>query len=249
MDNDLTGLLDDWQYNPEDNVRIIKANDGRKVLQVRLPLGIEQYELDGRPDGLVPFGKDTMLEEYSERLKAHIKEEASDEGFSLDSEDCALLQSEGVLFYFRYLLLFQLKDYERVERDTEHNLSICDLIDKYGMKEEDKNLMLQYYPYILRMNAVAKAMSSVENHVQEQAREIIEGTISRIMNLADIDSPAFRLERIRSVNYLKSVLKQIENESTDPKTSLKEELNKAVAEEDYEEAAKIRDRLKRMNDE
>jgi hypothetical protein len=246
MDDDLTRLLDEWRYDPEDNVRIIKARDGRHVMQVRLPLGIEQYELDGRPDGLKPFGKDTMLEEYLTRLKIEIQEELTDDAFSLDSEDCALLQSEGVLFYFRYLLLYQLKDYQRVERDTEHNLSICELIDKYGIRDEDKNLMLQYYPYILRMNAVAKAMISMENHVQEEARIILEGTIDKILNLKDIDSPAFRLERIRSVNYLKSVMEQIQDEPKDSGLSLRKELEKAVSDEDYERAAQIRDKINRM---
>ena len=54
MKHDLSQLLHDWPYDPEHTMRIVTAGDGRSVLQVRLPLGIEQYELEGRPDGHEP---------------------------------------------------------------------------------------------------------------------------------------------------------------------------------------------------
>jgi len=41
--------LDDWPYDAENVVRIVRVSDGREIMQVRTPLGIEQYELEGRP--------------------------------------------------------------------------------------------------------------------------------------------------------------------------------------------------------
>src|SRR5258705_442223 len=49
--DDLTEMLRRWEYDENRPVRRLKAGDGREVLQVRLPLGIEQYEINGRPDG------------------------------------------------------------------------------------------------------------------------------------------------------------------------------------------------------
>src|ERR1041385_4718989 len=98
---DLRDLLKDWPYDPENDVRRIEV-DGREVLQVRLPLGIEQYELHGRPDGQRPYGKESLLDHHLERLgEAERDGKAAD--FALTPDDCAELFSEGTLNYYRYL--------------------------------------------------------------------------------------------------------------------------------------------------
>ena len=72
--DDLTALLTNWPYDPEHTIRIIVAQDGRSVMQVRLPLGVEQYEMDGRPDGAQPYGFDSVLDRAHDRLRRHIVE-------------------------------------------------------------------------------------------------------------------------------------------------------------------------------
>ena len=42
--------------------REVRARDGRKVLQVRIELGVLQLEVGGRPDGLRPHGFVTYLD-------------------------------------------------------------------------------------------------------------------------------------------------------------------------------------------
>ena len=54
---------------PEDDARIIHGENGREVLQVRTPLGIEQYETEGRPDGARPHGMESSLEHHLRRLE------------------------------------------------------------------------------------------------------------------------------------------------------------------------------------
>ena len=51
---DLRQILKNWPYDPEDDARIIRGDDSRELMQVRTLLGIEQYEMDGRPDGERP---------------------------------------------------------------------------------------------------------------------------------------------------------------------------------------------------
>ncbi|HUX13104.1 MAG TPA: UvrB/UvrC motif-containing protein [Spirochaetia bacterium] len=248
MSKDLTGLLNEWPHDPEQTMRIIVADDGRSVLQVRLPLGIEQYELTGRPDGARPFDKETVLEELDDRLQRYRTEHGTDEGFTLSHEDCILLQSEGVLYYYRYLLLFQLNDFERVVADTDHNLLTCTMLEKYCENDEDKNAVLQYKPYILRMNAMARAMESIHEHLKETAQKILISAISEIESMEELESPAFQFERIRSLNYLRSALKQIdERPATDPRQMLETELTKAIEDEDYEKAAEIRDKIRELS--
>ncbi len=246
MNDDITGILADWEFNSENQIRIIKANDGRDVLQVRQPLGIEQYEMDGRPDGKRPFDRETILEEYQERLEKHISNHATDKGFKLKHEDCLLLQNEGILFYYRYLVLFQIGDFTRTARDTEHNLCLCDLVEKYSEAEDDKKELLQYRPYIVRMLAVSRAMISLHQQLKNAARDILKSAIEEIEGLENIDTPAFQFERIRSLNYLRATLKQLDEQKISPLEYLRVELENAVREENYERAAVLRDRIKEM---
>jgi len=246
MGQDLTQLLSDWPYDPDNTTRIITAEDGRSVLQVRLPLGLEQYELEGRPDGSQPMGKPTVVDIVEDQLAAYVQEHGADDGFLIDHEEAVLLQNEGVLFYYRYLLLFQMNDFSRVSRDTEHNLRLARLLEKYCENDSDRNAVLQFKPYIVRMNAMARAMMAVQNDMKETAAEVIDGAVEEIEQMADIDSPAFHFEKVRSVNYLRSALKQIHDKQPDPVKRLEEELERAVEDENYERAAELRDQIRNM---
>jgi hypothetical protein len=243
---DLTALFEEWPYDQEHNVRIVIAEDGRSVLQVRLPLGMEQYEMDGRPDRARPYGKESVLVNTEERLKRFIVENGSDVGFEISAEDAAELQAEGVLYYYRYLLLYQMQYYDLVVRDTEHNVHLCDLLERYCPDEDARNAVLQFRPYILRMNAAATAMSIRHGTSHGDAQAVLQTAIDIIESLDPIESPAFQFEQARSTNYLRSMMRSIsgDTDETAVESSLETELQEAIEREDYERAARIRDQLK-----
>jgi hypothetical protein len=57
---DIDTLLKHWQFRPgEVNARLVKARDGRQVLQMRIDMGIVQMETELRPDGMRPNGAET----------------------------------------------------------------------------------------------------------------------------------------------------------------------------------------------
>ncbi len=246
MSADITRILQEWEYDSGNLIRIIKADDGRDVLQVRQPLGIEQYELQGRPDGVTPEGKESYVALYQERLREHIEAQGSDAGFSLSHDDVVRLQNEGVIYYFRYLVLFQIGDFERTASDTDHNLAMCDLVDRYADKDSEKKEVLQYRPYILRINAISKAMISLNRKLKAAAVDIIENAIEMIKTMPSIDTPAFQFEKIRSINSLKATLKQIQEQKVPALDRLRADLEQAVENEDYETAAQIRDRIRAL---
>jgi hypothetical protein len=247
MNADISGLLSDWPYDPDQTIRIVTAGGGRSVLQVRLPLGIEQYEIEGRPDGMKPYGLESFLDEIERRLEEHIREEKTDKTFAISHDDFLLLQGEGVLYYYRYLLLFQINDFERVARDTGHNLRICSLVEKYVASEEDRMALLQFKPYIIRMNSVSRSMLLFQRNEKKRARAIIQEAVEYIKELPEIESPAFQFEKVRSINYLKSALKQIDDQNDNSAEDIKRELEFAIQEENYERAAELRDRLKELS--
>ena len=246
---DLTEFFRSWKYDADNQVRIVKAEDGREVLQIRQPLGVEQYELDGRPDGVTPEGRPSYLDVYKDALERHVEENGSEVGFVIDHEAFLSLQNEGVLNYYRYLVLFQIGDFERTARDTGQNLALCEMVEKHAESEEDKKEILQYKPYILRMHAISEAMLSLHRQLKTAARHILESAIEQIEKMSPIDTPAFQFERLRSLNYLRSTLKQVLEQKVSPLDRLKGELEAALEEENYEQAADLRDRIRALKKE
>jgi excinuclease UvrABC helicase subunit UvrB len=81
------------------------------------------------------------------------------------------------------------------------------------------------------------------------AKEILESAIDEIENMSPIDTPAFQFERIRSLKYLRSTLKQVLEQKMSPLDQLKKQLDSAVEEENYELAAELRDKIRTLNKE
>lgn len=242
--DDLKELFESWPYDPDDNVRIVKGDDGREIMQVREPLGVQQFELEGRPDGLRPHNAESVLEYQLSRLtKARTAGKESD--FTLDAEQCAELFAEGVLYYYRYFNLFQLQDWKRVARDTTRNLRLFDFINRYAEREEDQTNLEQWRPYITRMNAVARAMLELESQRTESALKIVKDAIARIESLDEMDNPTFKFERDRSLTALQELVKQIEKARPVPEFErLQKELEKAIETQEFERAAVLRDKIR-----
>ncbi len=245
MNHDLTSVFEEWPYDAENTTRIVSAEDGRPVLQVRLPLGVEQYELTNRPDGALPFGFSSVLAHLESQIAEYRQLHGSDVGYELSRSECEMLQEEAVLYYYRYLLLFQRNDFERVTADTEHNLRICKILEQFCPLVELREPVVQYKPYIVRLHAMALAMIAMKAHRMDEAARLIQNAIDFIESMEDLDSPAFHFERIRSVHYLKSAIGQLTVVSDEvPGETLEVELEKAVVKEDYERAAELRDRIR-----
>ena len=175
MSADITDILREWEFDSDNQIRIIQADDGRQVLQVRQPMGIEQYELDGRPDGKKPFGRATGAGgvrgapgELPQRRTAARRASPS---ATTTSPRC---RAKGLLFYFRYLVLFQIGDFVRTARDTEHNLALFALVERFGDSDDDRKELLQYKPYVVRMNAIARAMISLHKEMKSAAEDILD---------------------------------------------------------------------------
>jgi hypothetical protein len=243
---DLRDLLNAWPYDEECNVRTAKGNDGREILQVRTPMGIEQYELEGRPDGQRPFGCGSLLDYHRRRLEEARAVGGEDE-FTLDEDECAGLFQEGTLFYFRYLHLFQLRDWERVVRDTERNLGLFDFVHGCAERKEDREHLEKWRPYILRMHAIARAMFAAEHHHLEESLAVLEDTVSRIEALEPIDDETFQFERDRSVSALRELLTQFRKNRPIPQIErLEDELRRAIETQEFERAAQLRDRIREL---
>ena len=243
---DLSRLFKTWPYDPDNDARIVKGEDDREILQVRTPVGLEQYEMDGRPDGDRPHGMASALEYHQRRLEeARIAGKESE--FELDEEDCAELFNEGTLYYFRYVRLFQLRDWARTIRDTARNLRAFDFIHNYAEREEDRQFLEKWRPYILRVNACAGAMLALDNREHHKALRITNDAIEKVEALPDLDDETFQFERERSLTALRELAAQIQKNRPRSETEqLEDQLRRAIQKQEFERAAKLRDRLREL---
>jgi hypothetical protein len=243
---DLREYFESWPYDPEHSVRLARGADGREIMQVRQPLGIEQYEVDGRPDGLRPHGMESVLEYHMARL-ARAKSAGEEDSFRLSADECAELFSEGVIYYYRYVNFFQVKDWARTVRDTARNLRLFDFVHRYAAREEDRTQLEQWRPYILRMNAVARVMAKLDSRQYDEALQIARGAVERIEALADLDNPTFKFERERSLAALHELIEQIgKSRPVSELERLQQDLARAVETEQFERAAQLRDRIRAL---
>jgi len=104
---DLQSTLRDWPYDPEKiSVRKILGADGIVRLQMRVELGIIQMEAEGRPDGLHPYGCDSLLGYHLKRLEKYQQRNGTTLGYALSPQDCYSLRLEAALYYRRYVSYF-----------------------------------------------------------------------------------------------------------------------------------------------
>lgn len=241
---DLRQVLKSWPYDPENDARLVRGDDGRDILQVRTPLGIEQYELDGRPDGLRPHGMDSALDYYLQRLN-QAKFSGREEEFGLGPQECGELFHEGTLFYFRYVRLFQLKDWPRTIRDTARNLRAFDFLHRYARREEDQQFLEKWRPYILHVNANATIMQLVEKGGYDEALRSAQAAIRKIEGLEELNDETFQVERERSIMALRELESQIQkNRPLSELEQLEHQLRRAIERQEFERAAKLRDRIR-----
>lgn len=243
---DLRGLLKSWPYDPDNDARIVRGEDGREVLQVRTPVGIEQYELTGRPDGAQPHGMESALDHYVRRLD-QAKAAGQEADFELGPRECSELFTEGTLYYFRYVRLFQLKDWARTLRDTARNLSAFDFIHQYAQREEDQQFLEKWRPYIIRVNATAAVMIELEGRAYDRALRRANEAVEAIQKLEELDDDTFKFERERSLTAMRELAAQIrKNRPLSEIEQLEQQLRRAVERQEFERAAQLRDRLRSL---
>jgi hypothetical protein len=239
---DLTPVLETWSYEEGRTIRRLEIEGGREVIQVRLPLGIEQYEIDGRPDGRRPMGRESWLHYYLRKKDSCVKEERT---FMLDKQDVERLQEEGLLYYHRYIVFFQIADYGLCARDTRRNLKLLDFVAQHAEAAHAVELV-QYRPYILRMNFTARALAKIQSAKDlPGAVRILRHGFEVIRRIDGIEgNQVIEFEKARSLRCMEDLLAQLEAKlPLPPRVALQRQLERAIRKEAYEEAARLRDEI------
>jgi len=229
---------------------MIMGQDGRRKVQMRIDLGLMQMELHGRPDGKRPYGYESLLEYYLDQLETYRAQHGSEEGFVLTPEDCDLLRQEALQYYYRYLSLFHLGEFELVERDTTRNLKVFDLIWEYAEEEEDRWSLEQYRPYVIMMHTRARAEAAVAQQQYKKALALLEEGMEAIREFFRRHSRPDLIPESRELQSLQQRADEIQaHRPLSRRERLERLLEEAVEQEDYERAARLRDELARLSGE
>jgi hypothetical protein len=104
----------------------------------------------------------------------------------------------------------------------------------------------KWWPYILRINGTARAIMTIqENHDFDEALRIVKSTRESIRNLKPVEAEEFTSELERSDKALDELENSIRlHKPLSEKEKLEEELELAINEERFEDAARLRDQLK-----
>lgn len=243
MIRDLRTILDGWEFEPgKISVRKIIGYDGREKIQTRIDLGVLQLECGGRPDGQRPHGHESLLEYHEQRLRTHIEVCGNDEDFILSPEDCRDLRHEAYLYYQRYVSSFVLEEFDGVERDTLRNLRVIDLCERYAATPGDRAALRGQRAYIIMMHTRGRGYRALQEQSPERALAIVDEGLAQIAALAaddERDEP-----HVGELKTLRTLRREILGQMpADAPARLQSELEAALACEDYERAAELRDRL------
>ena len=242
---DITPVLKGWDYEPGTiNVRKVAGADGSPKLQMRLDLGLLQMEMTGRPDGVRPHGCESLLDYFEKLLADHQKRHGSELGFHLSSTQCQLLREEAAMYYHRYLSLFVLEEFGGVVRDTDRNLRVIELCGQFAEDEQDRLILEQYRPYITMMNARARASIQYKDEKYAEALKAVDQGLASIKEFFERFGQEEAYAHSNEVRVLKRFAKEIRRKlPVDPMQRLQRKLDKAVKNEEYEEAARLRDKM------
>ncbi len=237
---DLDPILRRWSYQPGViSARVLQADDGRDVLQMRIEMGVLQMETASRPDGETPGGAETYLD--------YLIQESFGNGdsFVLTDDQCFEVDREFVQFYHRRICCLALRKFDWAVRDADHTLALMDFAAVHSPDPEWTLSHEQYRPFVHFHRTQAVAMGELQRSGPETAIEAITDGLGRIREALATMGAEERFDDDDLVAQLIE-LKESLREEYHVGLTLAEQLSDAVANEEYERAAKLRDEIARQ---
>lgn len=235
-------ILAGWGFDPlQPNARVVRHPDGRDVLQLRVDLGVLQMETSDRPDGTQPYGFPTLLDWVRHR------EREVDAEFKFSVEECLEVDREFSQYYHRRISWIQLKEFARASLDATHTLALMDACLSHSPDEEWAMLHEQHRPFVVFQRAQSLALQRVQEGGEpaEAVTELNQGIelIRDFYDKYELDQDFDDDELVQRMIQVREALR----ERFEIGATLDEQLAEAVARENFELAAILRDRIRKRS--
>ncbi len=236
---DVDHILNDWPYHPGTiSARLVRCEGGREVVQMRIEMGVLQMELDGRPDGERPEGAETVLDLLNQQSLSVGKD------FVLSEDQCFEIDREFLQFYHRRICLLALREFRRAVADADHTLALMDFAAAHTPDEQWSVSHEQYRPFVLFHRTQAAALAALSDGGPEAAIEQCNQGLTQLLAVFESLGVEDHFDDDELVSQLVK-LKESLREEYDVGQTLGEQLADAVAQEEYERAAQLRDEIAR----
>jgi hypothetical protein len=231
-------ILQQWKYDPETvNVRLARGDDGREVIQMRIDMGLLQMETTGRPDGVRPAGHET----YFDYL---LGEEFRHTDFTLAEQQCQEADREFVQFYHRRICWLVLREFRKAVADADHTLALMDFCAEHAPDDQWLLSHEQYRPFVMFHRTQAAALAELEGERPEAAVHEINVGLEQLHEVFTEHEVEDSFDEDDLVVRLRELRESLRDHYHVGRT-LQERLEDAVAAEQYELAAHLRDELAR----
>jgi hypothetical protein len=249
MNLDLDELLSDWDCAGEEVcARLVCGQDGDDVVQMRVDLGILQMSLDGRPDGTRYRGLPSVYDYFQHEKSV---------GDTLTEEDWRELHRELQQHNYRRLALSALAEealraqdcargrayLQRSLGDIERCLAILHELEENEEQWDDPLAVLLPTLIFNRARLLAR-LRIAENRHEEAVEEVERGIRELREALVEAGFEEQQREQNPAVAYLDQMGQRL-REQHGITLTLRERLDEAIEQEDFEAAARLRDELRR----
>jgi hypothetical protein len=250
MRRDIDEALRGWPYDPDAGevvAREVRARDGRRLVQVRIELGLLQMEVEGRPDGLRPHGFTSFLDYLRHRATSWAAQHAdSDSSWTMSRDHCTEADREFVQYYHRRVAWLAMQNFENALRDADHTLGLMDFVARHGVDEEYVRSHERLRGLVLFHRTQAAAALALERRRPDEAIDVVQDGMKQLDRHQREWNDAEREDEIPDPALIEQ-LRHLEDEirlNFAVEKTLQEQLDEAVAREDYERAARLRDQIK-----
>ena len=235
-------LLSNWPYEVDAlGVRRVTCADDREVLQMRVDMGVLQLELEGRPDGTSPDGFVTFYDYLLGESQRYGDE------MVLDDDQCNEVDREFIQFYQRRICWLRLQEYRSAVRDADHTLKLMDFCRKHSPDQEWTLSHEQQRPFVLFHRTQAAALLLLDESGPDTAISEINKGLDELRTVFEEFQVEDQYETDEFVARLREFREALRTEYEVGRT-LNERLEDAVAAEEYELAARLRDELAKRHE-
>jgi hypothetical protein len=158
-------------------------------------MGLEEYEIEGRPDGRRVHGMESLFHFHQARINAQRLSNPQTH-LGLSSQDCLELFEEGLIYYQRLLALFRLRDWSRVRRDATRCLQLIEFVKCHAQQIEDRVQLEPWRCDLVRIHGAAKAMILFEKDCFAEASEIAYQVIASRSITEELSDPNILPEKL-----------------------------------------------------
>ncbi len=254
---DIKPILDEWdKQEGQVTARIFTDRYGQYQLQMRINCGLIQMYMDGRPDGEAIGGCQSFLEYMEQQV---IRDGCVEEYEIREETDVwEELEREMNQFYYRRIALLAVgRDaqcdgdmelakmcFAKAIRDADYTLNAIEFIKEYCDDEDYVEIHQRTKSFVIWHRTIARAQLSILAGNADEAIELIKEGREQIEMIYIERGLNKWLKYEPAIKELKAFERHIRQKYNIPMT-LKEQLEQAIMQEDYERAAEIRNLLDR----